>query len=179
MSGEAGAAIARFAFTSGPRRGSHLTLYANCVVHRGEHELETIPLAAVASVRVAFARDPRWIGWGVAAVLVAFVLFGISSPLATTADLAAADVAGNASGVAVALHSLFRVVGAAARILPFLAVACALGGAALAALGWLGVTVLSFAFPGGERAYLVRGRSTTLIDFAEAISQKMMLLRRS
>jgi hypothetical protein len=178
MSGEAGAAIARFAFTSGPKRGSHLTLYANCVIHRSEHELETIPLAAVASVRVAFERDPNRLAWGVVAVLVAFVLFAISSPLATVSDAAAADVAGNPSGVAAALHGLFRIIGAAARALPFVALACGLGGAALAVLGWLGVTVLSLAFPGGERAYLVRGRNTPLIDFAEAISQKLMLLKR-
>ena len=175
---EAGAAIARFAFTSGPQRGSHLTLYANCLVHRGEHQLETVPLAAVASVRVSFERDPGRLAWGVAALLVAMVLFAISSPLASVADSAAQDVAGSPSGVGAALHTLFRIVGAAARALPFLAVAGALGGAALVALGWLGVTVLSLAFAGGERTYLVRGRSTPLIDFAETVSQKLMLLKR-
>jgi hypothetical protein len=175
---EAGAAIARFAFTSGPERGSHLTLYANCVVHRGEHQLETVPLAAVASIRVAFKRDPRRLAWGAVALLFATILFLISSPLAAVADSAAADVAGNASGVAAALHTLFRIVAAGARALPFFAVAGGLGGAALVAFGWLGVTVLSLAFAGGERAYLVRGRSTPLIDFAEAISQKVMLLKR-
>ncbi len=175
---EAGAAIARFAFTSGPRRGSHLTLYANCVVHRSETELETVPLVAVASVRVAFDRDPNRIAWGAVAVVVALVLFAISSPLATVADAAAADVAGNPSGVAAALHTLFRIVGAGARGLPFLAVAGGLGGAALVALGWLGVTVLSLAFAGGTRDYLVHGRNAALSDFAEAIAQKLMQLKR-
>lgn len=175
---EAGAAIARFAFASGPKRGSHLTLYANCVVHRSEEELETIPLVSMASVRVAFERDPRRIGWGVVALLVALVLYAISAPLAAVADSAAADVAGGASGVAAALHGLFRIVGAAARALPFIALLGALGGAALLALGWLGVTVLSFSFAGGEREYPVRGRNKTLIEFAEAVSQKLMQLKR-
>jgi hypothetical protein len=175
---EAGAAIARFAFTSGPRRGSHLTLYANCVVHRSEKELETVPLAAVASVRVAFDRDPNRIAWGAVAVLVAIVLFAISSPLATVADAAAADVAGNTSGVGAALHSLFQIVGAAARGLPFLAIVGGLGGAALAALGWYGVTILSLSFAGGVREYRILGRNSALTDFAEAIAQKLMQLKR-
>jgi len=175
---EAGAAVARFAFTSGRQRGSHLTLYANCVVHRSENGLETIPLASVASVRVAFDRDPGRMAWGVVAVLVALVLFGISSPLATVADSAAADLAGSPSGVGAALHTLFRIVGAAARALPYLGAVGGLGGAVLAALGWFGITVLSLSFPGGEREYLVRGRNTALADFAEAISQKLMQLKR-
>jgi hypothetical protein len=175
---EGGAAIARFGFTRGLRRGSHLTLYANCIVHRSEDELETIPLATLASVRVAFIHDPNRVVWGAVAIIVAAVLFGIASPLAAVADVAATDVAANASGVGAALHGLFRFVGAAARILPFLAVVCALGGIALAALGWLGTTVLSLAFAGGERTYPVFGRSTPLIDFAEAISQKLMQLKR-
>ncbi|HWA39049.1 MAG TPA: hypothetical protein VG873_14425 [Burkholderiales bacterium] len=175
---EGGAAIARFAFTRGPRRGSHLTLYANCIVHRSDDEVETIPLAGLGSVRVAFIHDPNRVIWGVVAIVVAAVLFGIASPLATVADAAAGDVAANASGVGAALHALFRFVGAAARALPILAVLCALGGIALAALGWLGTTVLSLAFAGGERTYPVFGRSTPLMDFAETVSQKLMQLKR-
>ena len=175
---EAGAAIARFAFTSGPQRGSHLTLYANCVVHQSNDELETIPLAGLGSVRVAYVHDPNRVVWGAVAILVAAVLFGIAGPLASVADLAAADVSGNPSGVAAALHALFRVVGAGARALPALAVLTGLGGAALAALGWLGSTTLWLTFAGVQRAYPVRGRSAALIDFAEAIAQKLMLLKR-
>jgi hypothetical protein len=175
---EAGAAIARFGFTRGSLRGSHLTLYANCLVHRSDDELETIPLAGLASVRVAFIHDPNRVIWGVVAIVVAAVLFGIASPLAAVAEAAAADVAGNASGVGAALHGLFRVVGAGARALPFLAALSALGGIALAALGWLGTTVLTLTFAGSERTYPVFGRSTPLIDFAEAVSQKLMQLKR-
>lgn len=175
---EAGAAVARYGFTSGPQRGSHLTLYANCVVHRSEDVLETIPLAGLASVRVAFVHDPNRVVWGAVAIFVAAVLFAISSPLATVADSAAADVAGNPSGVGAALHTLFRIVGAAARGLPFLAVLGGLGGAALAALGWYGATVLSLSFAGVVREYRVLGRRTALLDFGEAISQKLMQLRR-
>jgi hypothetical protein len=116
--------------------------------------------------------------WGVVAIVVAAVLFGIASPLATVAEAAAADVAGNASGVGAALHALFRVVAAAARALPFLAALSALGGIALAALGWLGTTVLTLTFAGSERTYPLFGRSTPMIDIAEAVSQTQMQLKR-
>lgn len=175
---EAGAAIARFAFTNGPQRGSHLTLYANCLVHRSRDELETLALATVSSVRVAFVHEPGRVLWGAAAIVAAAVLLGISAPLANVADAAAGDVAGNPSGVGVALHALFRFVGAAARVLPLLALASAAGGLALAVLGWLGATTFAIAFAGGERAYVVRGRNSVLIDFAETVSQKLMQLKR-
>jgi hypothetical protein len=53
-----------------------------------------------------------------------------------------------------------------------------LGAAALAGLGWLGETTLALAFPGGERTYGVRGRSAPLLDFAEAVSEKLMQMSR-
>lgn len=176
---EAGAPIATYAFRSGAHRGSQLTLHPACLVHRGADVTETVPLCAVASIRVAYERDPAWLGWGAVALLVALVLYAISSPLATVAESAADDVAGGGSGVAVALHALFRIVAAAARALPFLAVAGALGGAALIALGWLGRTVLALTFPGGERLFAVRGRDRALLDFAEAAAQKLVQLRRA
>jgi hypothetical protein len=49
---ESGSAITRFDFDRGAARGTHLTLYASCVVHRGDARLETIPLPALASVQV-------------------------------------------------------------------------------------------------------------------------------
>jgi len=56
---QAGAPIARFDFAGGALRGTHLTLYPNCIVHRGDAQLETVPLAAIASARVGFERDAR------------------------------------------------------------------------------------------------------------------------
>ena len=51
-------------------------------------------------------------------------------------------------------------------------------GGTLGAFGWLGATTLSVTFAGGERLYSVRGRSTRLLDFAEQIAERLMLLRR-
>jgi hypothetical protein len=52
-----------------------------------------------------------------------------------------------------------------------------IGGAALGALGWMGSTTLMISLPGAERAYTVRGRDTLLLDFAEALSERLMLIK--
>jgi hypothetical protein len=175
---ESGAAITRFDFTSGVARGTHVTLYATCIVHRGEAQLETIPLGSLASVRVHYRRDPRSIGWGIALLVLGLVLFLISDPLAQAAGGAANELSTGSSGVVAALLALLRFVEAAANALPVLGVLALLGAAALAGLGWLGETTLALAFPGGERTYGVRGRSAPLLDFAEAVSEKLMQMSR-
>lgn len=176
---DAGAAIARFDFGNGLHRGSHLVLHPGCVVHRGDEHLETIPLAAIASARVAFERDPRRLGWGVALVGAALVLYLIAGPLAGFASAAAGEVAaGGAQGVARALHVLFRVLELVASLLPVVALALGLAGAALCALGWLGDTRLTLALPGQERAYRARGRNTQLMEFAEALASRLVSLKR-
>jgi hypothetical protein len=175
---DAGAAVSRIDFLNGPLRGTHLTLYATCLVHRGDSHLETVPLATVAAVRVEFVRDRRRLGWGVALVVLALLLFAVSGPLASLAGLAANDVASGTSGVAMALHALFRILEALGNALPWLAGVAVLGGGALATLGWLGGTTLGLTFAGGERTYPVRGRNTTLLDFAEQVSEKLMQLKR-
>jgi len=175
---EAGAAITRFDFDSGALRGSSITLYASCLVHRSDFEIETLPLAALASVRVAFERDRRRIGWGAALIILALVMVAVSGPLAAVSGSAAAEVATGVTGVAAALHGFFRFLEGVARALPLLAAATALGGAALAGLGWLGSTALTLTFAGGERSYPVRGRNTRLLDFAEAVAERLMLPQR-
>jgi hypothetical protein len=175
---DVGAAVARFDFINGPMRRTHLTLYSACLVHRGDSHLETLPLATVASVRISFERDSRRLGWGIALVVLALLMFAVSAPLATLAGGAASDVASGSSGVAAALGTLFRIVEAVARVLPGVAGAAALGGVALAALGWYGTTTFTLTFAGGERVFPSRGRSTMLLDFAESVSEKLMQLKR-
>jgi hypothetical protein len=175
---DAGAAVARIDFTHGAMRGTHLTLYAACLVHRGDSHLETVPLTTVASVRVSFERDARRLGWGIALVLVAVLMVAISGPLATGAAAAAGELASGSSGVAAALLTLSRIVEAVARMLPGMAVAAALAGAALAALGWLGSTTFKVTFAGGDREYRTRGRNSMLLDFAESVAEKLMQLKR-
>jgi hypothetical protein len=179
VSSDAGPAITRYDFTSGALRGTHFTLYANCLIHRSDNHLETMPLGGIASLRVAYERDARKLGWGVSLVIVALILFAISGPLAELAGAAAAEMAAaGGHGVARALYGLFRFLWSLANALPFLALAAALGGIALAVLGWLGSTTLVLDLSGSERVYPVRGRNPGLLDFSEAICERLMSLKR-
>jgi hypothetical protein len=176
---DAGPAITRYDFTSGALRGTHFTLFASCLVHRGETHLETLPLAGIASLRVAYERDARKIGWGVALIVVAFILFAVSGPLAELLGAAAAEMAAaGAHGVAQALHAVFSFFWSVARALPLAGFACALGGIALGVLGWLGNTRLVLDLSGSQRVYPVRGRNPGLLDFSEAVSERLMSLKR-
>jgi hypothetical protein len=176
---EAGAAVSRFDFTNGALRGTHLTLYASCLVHRGDFHLETLPLSAVAAVRVQLLRDERRIGWGVALLVLALILYAVSAPLASFAAAAAEEMASaGTQGVARTLHSAFRGLGVFGAMLPAGAALCALGGIAVGALGFLGATVLTITLPGDERSFPVRGRSTMLLDFSEVICEQMIAQRK-
>ena len=77
-----------------------------------------------------------------------------------------------------ALFGFFRFIEVVAALLPALALACALGGAALAVLGWRGSTTLTLVLAGAEREYSVRGRDTLLLDFAELVSERLMASTR-
>jgi hypothetical protein len=183
---QAGAPIARFDFAGGALRGTHLTLYPSCLVHRGEAQLETMPLAAIAGVRVAFERNARALGWGVALIAAALVLLALSGPLAGLAAGAAGELAPQLNsdapaagrGIAGVLHATFRFLQALANLFPTLAAALGLGGVAALIVGWLGATTLTLTVAASERPYAVRGRNETLLDFAEALTERLMLLKR-
>jgi hypothetical protein len=176
---DAGSALTRFDFTNGEQRGSHLTLHPNCLVHRGDSYLETLPLATITSVRVAYERNGYLLGWGLTLLLVAILMLVVAAPLAGLAAAAAADVAtvGN-PGVGKALYNVFRVFEALANALPIGALVAVLAGGALAAFGWFGATILTLTFAGAERVFPVRGRNTRLLDFSEAVSERLMQVKR-
>jgi hypothetical protein len=174
--------LTRFEIPGGALRGTELSLYPGCLVHRGGSHLETLSLAAVAAVRVEFARDSRRLGWGIAWIVVGLVLLAVAPPLGALASAAAQELATQqapgAGGVAGALLAFFRFVEALARALPLLAAVAALGGALLCVLGWIGSTTLTVSFPGGERAYSVRGRNPLLLAFSERIAEQLMSVKR-
>jgi hypothetical protein len=176
---ETGPAITRYAFTSGLLRGTYLTLHPTCLVHRSDNHLETLPLAGITALRVAFQRDTRKLGWGIALIVIALLLLAIAGPLGGFASGAAGEMAAaGAQGVARGLQGFFRLVEAVASVMPVAALACVIGGGALCALGWMGATQLIVSLPGAERLYVVRGRDTLLLDFAEAFNERLMLLKR-
>lgn len=176
---DTGSALTRFDFTSGTQRGSHLLLYPGCLVHRGDSHLETLPLATITSVRVSFQRSAAFLGWGATMLILAAVMYLLSSPLAGIASGAATELAtaGN-PGVARSLYGFFRIVEALANALPLGALVAVLAGIAFAVLGWLGTTTLTITFAGAERVFPVRGRNTRLLDFSEAVSERLMQVRR-
>jgi hypothetical protein len=176
---DAGSALTRFDFTNGEQRGSHLTLHPNCLVHRGDAHLETLPLATITSVRVSYQRSASLMGWGLMLFIAAIIMLLAASPLAGLAGTAAAELAtaGN-HGVARALQSLFRVLEALANALPIGALVAVLAGAVLAGLGWLGSTVLTLTFAGAQRIFPARGRNTRLLDFSEAVAERLMQVKR-
>lgn len=173
-------ALARFDFRSGPLRGSSLLLHAGCLVHHGGALLETLPLPAIAAVRVSFERNLRKLRWAAGLLVAALVLLLLSSPLAALASDAAGemalhlkgDSAAGGQGIAGALHVTFRFFEAIANMLPGVAAALVLGGVGLAAIGWLGETRLTVGLAGAERSYCVRGRNADLLQFAEALSER-------
>jgi hypothetical protein len=178
VSDDAQTALMRFDFRSGLQRGSHLMLYPRYLVHRSDAHLETVPFAPITALSVAFERDARRVGWGVSLVVVSLLLLAVAAPLGNLAHGAAQEMMASGQGVARALYSLFRFVEIVAALLPAIALAAALGGAALGVLGWRGSTTLTLVLGGVERAYSVRGRDTLLLDFAEMASERLMASAR-
>jgi hypothetical protein len=177
----ADAPIASFDFANGPLRGTHLILLPRALLHRGGAFHETIPLHAVAAIRVGFARNDRQIAWGGALIVIGLILIAASGPLATLAGAAADEVAAQARsghGAASLVVAVFHSLQMYARLLPVVSGMLALWAAALVTLGWLGVTTLTLTLAGAERAFAVRGRSGGLYEFADAASERILESRR-
>jgi hypothetical protein len=167
--------LAEFEFASGAQRGSRLTLYANRLMHHGGDAMETVPLAQLASVRVAFERDPRKLNWAIGLLVVALLLVAVSGPMHGGVTALAAGIkehSGRESLDSLLLAS-FSVLGGIARSLPVLAAMLAAIAAALAALFWMGLTTLTLSFAATERFYAVRGRNPLLIQFAELVAAQL------
>jgi hypothetical protein len=164
--------IASYQFTTGALRGTQLSLFAARLLHQGAGHMESISLPAVSAVRVGYERDVRRMAWGVVLAVVALLLFLVSGPLSGAAAEAAAEVNGN-HAVAKLLRGTLLFLGGIASILPAAAVASLLGGGALAAFGWIGVTVIVLSLPASERAYAVRGQNRPLVDFAELLAERV------
>ena len=169
------APIAGYDVASGALRGSRLSLYSNRLVLHGGDATETIPLAQLASVRVAFERDARKLYWAIALCVLALALALISAPLQSwMADLYAkvAASAGRESLEAVLL-AVFAALGHLARLMFPLALLMAAGAIALVVLFWIGQTTLTLAFAATERMCSVRGRNRQLEDFAELLGEHL------
>jgi hypothetical protein len=168
--------LAGYDVPSGGQRGARFTLYPNRLVLAGAETMETIPLAHLASVRVAFERDARKLNWAIGLSLVALVLALLSGPLQSWMHSLAAS-AGAGSGddsLRGVLVSVFSALAALARLLMPLALLMFAAAAALGFLFWMGQTTLTLAFAAAERACAVRGRDRQLVDFAELLAERLV-----
>ena len=167
--------LASYDVASGAQRGAHFTLYPNRLVLTGADSMETVPLAHLASVRVAFERDARKLHWAIGMGVAALLLAIVSGPLqAWMSDLSAkvAASAGRESLEAVLLAA-FGAVGHLARLLSPLALVLTGIAAVLLAFFWIGHTTLTLAFAATERACAVRGRNRQLMDFADLLGERL------
>ena len=171
--------IAEFEIPSGAQRGARLSLYANRLVHQGGDATETMPLAQLAAVRVAFERDSRKLNWAVSLLVVALVVAAISRPLQSWIAVAASKVGDPArrESLDAVLLDIFNALGGFASVLTAVAAALAAAAAALFAFFLLGVTVLTLAFAATERSYPVRGRNRLLVEFAHTVAEQLVLRR--
>lgn len=156
-------------------RGGLLSLYQGRLVHRGDAVTETIPLAQLASVRIAFEREAGKLGGAIALGLVAALLLLVAAPLrAWLVALAGKAVEpGARESLESVLHSVFSALAGVAGALPSIAAALLVAGAALAALWAYGRTTLTLGYAATERAHAVRGRNPALIEFAEALAGRL------
>ena len=160
-------------FDFGPR--GRLALYTNRVVLHGGDAMESVPLAQLASVRVAFEREPSKLNWAVALLVVALILALVSRPLQDWMLELAGKVAtsGGRESLETALFSIFTALGRLARLLFPFAMLLAAGAVALLVFFWLGLTTLTLSFAATERTYPVRGRNRLLEQFAEAVAEQL------
>ncbi len=163
--------LTEFDFGSGGR----LALYTDRVMLHGPDAMESVPLAHLASVRVAFERDARKLTWAVGLLVFALFLAMVSGPLqGFTAELASGirEQAGRET-LDAALKSAASALQAFARMLAPLAVVLTVLAAALLVFFWLGLTTLTLSFAAAERAFPVRGRNPLLVQFAEAVAEQL------
>lgn len=176
--------VAEYLFVRGALRGSQLTLYPNRIVHEGAGSTETVALAQLAAVRVAYQRDAAKLGWALALLAVALACAAAAGPLQGWTLAAAAELAeqarreSQAGGVPGVLHGTVRALGVLASLLPMLAAALGALGALLVALYWIGHTTFTLCFAAAERNYPVRGRNARMLEFAETVSASIAALHR-
>ena len=149
--------------------GARLKLYSNRLVHEGGHALvEIIPYAHLASVRVAFERDPRKLNWAIGLAVIAAALAALASPLTGWLGSVASKLGDNSQLESVLL-TVFTALRALARMLPTIAAILGAIALVLAIFFIVGRTTFTLAFAATERAFSKIGRNERLIEFAETL----------
>jgi hypothetical protein len=160
---------------------SRLTLYGGRLVHNGAGATEIIPLAQLASVRIAFEREAGKLASALVLGAAALLLLAIARPLQGWLRGAAATVSGSGrrESLDALLHSVFEALAGVADALPAAGAALFALAAAALFLWWYGRTTLTLSFAATERAISVRGRSAALMEFAETLGERLSELTRA
>ena len=170
----AGELLTEYEFSSGAQRGARLALYADRLVLHGADVLETVPLAHLASVRVAFERDPAKLNWAIGLSLAALALALLSGPLqAWMQHLSEEARKGGSESLGAILIAAFGAIQHLARLFVPVAAALFAGSAALLFVFWFGRTALTLAFAATERVCAVRGRNPLLFQFADSVADQL------
>ena len=167
--------LAGYDIGSGTQRGARFTLYANRLVLAGGEMTETVPLAHLASVRVAFERDGRKLNWAIGLSVLALVLALLSGPLQSWMQALTASItaSGGDESMKAGVVTAFGAIRQLARLFMPAALLLFIGAAALCFFFWLGQTTLRLAFAATERVCAVRGRDRQLVDFAELLGERL------
>ena len=149
--------------------GARLKLYSNRLVHeRGLAHVEIIPYAHLASVRVAFERDPRKLNWAIGLGVLAGALYSVAGPLGRWFGSLSAKM-GDGSHLESVLLTVFNALVALTRMLPTIALAIGAIAVLIAVLFVIGRTTFTLHFAATERAFSKFGRNRQLIEFAEML----------
>ncbi len=169
-----GELLTEFEFASGAQRGARLALYTDRLVLHGADAMETVPLAHLASVRIAFERDERKLNWAIGLSIAALILASLSGPLQAWMQALAGEVKkGGAESLESVLLASFGAIQHLARLFVPVALALFAGAVALLFFFWLGQTTLTLAFAAAERALPVRGRNRLLFQFADSVAEQL------
>jgi hypothetical protein len=159
------------------------------LVLAGREFEQSLPLAHIALVRVRFERMLNAIALGVGLIVVAAVLFAVTSPLRTllynqsvALESAASEerAAGPQGGGGIA-SGMQRILGAlvgVVRLFPLAGWLLLLAGAAKIALGLIGRTVVRVTAGGAEIEFAQRGNQQMLREFVAEVGRQLPAPRR-
>ena len=167
--------VTEYEVRGGTHRGTRLVLYGDRLVLQSQSAMEVLPLARLASLRIAFERNPARLTWAIVLIVVALLLWAVAGPLQEWSNSAVARVGDSArrESFDAVMVTVFAVIGGVARALPLIAGALAVGAAALAVLYWLGRTTLTLTYAAPEREVSVLGRDQHLAHFADELAVQL------
>jgi hypothetical protein len=167
-----------------PLGGATAVLTDRRLVVAGRGLEESLPLAHIAVVRVRYERAFGGIAFGATLIVVALLLFAITSPLRTlilnqSVGLEAAASqertadGGGPGGIAGAMQKVLETTAGLVGVFPVAGWLLVILGLARIALGIVGRTVVTVTAGGAEVEFSKRGNSAPLHDFVGELGRQL------